>query len=316
MQSALGVSELNEWGVTLIKEGTGELRASLLQVSESFRRWILDAGLSAESRTKLFNNGLFAAISDKIATSTDAFAAVRMAEWLERWPEIEDLVIDTAPGLHAIDFLTKPSKMTDFLDSKLVDWLKGFVIESQEKTSIWQKVVKAGARKVLDGLSQVGGQGFLLNFGEFLILLDGVIVTLIARLERAKLWLKSPDTQYYMVTAVRDDSLRVTKEFCKGLKTLGVQRQCVVLNRTLPEDFTLDPGTQKFLMETNGSQSQVAFRNHLKAYSTLQKTLKVQFLNQSLPVVVLPVATHLDAKSSVRQEDLAQLGAQLEGALF
>ena len=308
LQSALGSQDLTELGVTLLQEGKGELRASLLQVSDSFRRWIQEEGLSAESKAKLFGNGLFAAISDKIATSNDAFAAVRMAEWLEKWPEIDDLVIDTAPGLHAIDFLTKPSKMTDFLDSKLVDWLKNFVIESQEKTSIWQKVVKAGARKVLDGLSQVGGQNFLLNFGEFLILLDGVIVTMISRLERAKIWLKSPDTCYYMVTAVRDDSLRVTKEFAKGLKSLGAQRQYVVLNRTLPAEFADDPGVRAFVEQNAAGKTELAFKNFLKAYLTLQKTLKVQFASQSLPVAVLPVATHLDGQSEVRLTDLAALG--------
>ena len=45
LQSALSSGELPETGVTLFKEGKGELRASLLHVGESFRRWVRDQGL-------------------------------------------------------------------------------------------------------------------------------------------------------------------------------------------------------------------------------------------------------------------------------
>lgn len=318
LQGALGAGELKETGTTLFTtEGGGELRAALLNISESFRRWVREQGLPKETEARLFANNLFRAVADKIATSTDTFAAVRVAEWIESWDGLEDLVIDTAPGVHAIDFLTKPARLMDFLDSKLVEWLKSFVGERDQKAGLWQKVVKAGARRILDGLAQVGGQTFLLNFGEFLILLDQVFVRMLARLERAKAWLHGPETTFYIVTAVRDDAARVSIELASSLRAFNARNVNVAINRAFPEALARDPGFAAFVAKPDGEGSAHAqfFANSLASYLKTQEDVSLRLGKLASRVVSLPVAARLDATAEVRLDDLAFLGGLLREAL-
>jgi anion-transporting ArsA/GET3 family ATPase len=307
LQGALAAGDLSELGtkLPLFDSSEGELRAALLHVGESFRRWVREQGLPPASEEKLFTNYFFRAVADKIATSTDTFAAVRMAEWLEQWPEMDHLVIDTAPGVHAIDFLTKPGKLMDFLDSKLVDWIKTFVSEQNQKTTLWQKVVKAGARKILDGLAQIGGPAFLLNFGEFLILLDQVFVKMVSRLERAKIWLQSKDAHFYVVTAVRDDSARVSLELVKALRSISAKSVAVAINRSFPEDLKSCPQLPLVLRDTS------FFANSVRRYLATQDQVKKDVSQFSARVAELPIASKLDSPQGVRLEDLASLGALL-----
>lgn len=323
LQGALNAGELSETGTVLFTGegpgGRGELRASLLHIGESFRRWVREQGLPPDVEARLFSNNLFRAVADKIATSTDTFAAVRMAEWLEQWPEIDELVIDTAPGVHAIDFLTKPGRVMEFLDSKLVEWLKNFVGEQEQKSTIWQKVVKAGARRVLDGLAQVGGQTFLLNFGEFLILLDQVFVRMLTRLERAKVWLQSRETAFYLVTAVRDDSARVSLELASVLRGLDARNVYVAINRSFPEALLANPAYGEFLgrVESGAEPHPHArfFANSMASFVRTQKNVTESMARLSSRVVDLPVASRLDAAAEVRLDDLAHLGGLLRSKL-
>jgi anion-transporting ArsA/GET3 family ATPase len=331
LQSALSAGDLPETGRTLYKEGEGELRASLLHVGESFRRWVREQGLPKDVEEKLFTNQFFKAVADKIASSTDTFAAVRMAEWLEQWPELEDLVIDTAPGVHAIDFLTKPGRLMEFLDSKLVDWLKAFVGEREQKSTLWQKVVKAGARRVLDGLAQIGGQTFLINFGEFLILLDEVFVRMLTRLERARVWLASPETSFYLVTAVRDDAARVSLELGSVLRSFNAQNVYVAINRSFPDALRADSAFAAFLAEPagqgllpkaaeeaskEGASHARFFANSLSSYVRTQDKV-TQSMARFSPkrIALLPIASKLDAAREVRMDDLAGLGELLREKL-
>lgn len=260
LQSALGVDNLGEQGVRVPLPDSdgeggarGELYAAMLHIGESLRRWVREEGMTEETQSRLFSNNLFRAVAEKLATSTDTFAAVRMAEWPAQYGDLDDLVIDTAPGIHAIDFLAKPEKLSAFLDSKLVDWLKWFVGAHESRTNIFQKALKSGARRILDGLAQVGGQTFLLNFGEFLILLDDVFRTMMRRLEFARQWLKHPSTNFVLVTAVRDDAASVSRELGRTLAGMQLKARLVVVNRAFPDVLALDPGFQTLCAGAPGS---------------------------------------------------------------
>ena len=318
LQTALGIDVLPELGarIQLPAEYSGELHAALLHIGESLKRWVREEGMSEQTQARLFQNNLFRAVADKLATSTDTFAAVRMAEWPSQFAQLDDLVIDTAPGIHAIDFLSKPEKLSSFLDSKLVDWLKWFVGAKDEKSNVFSRVMKSGARKVLDGLSQIGGQMFLLNFGEFLILLDEVFVTMMKRLEVARVWLKDPSTQFYIVTAVRDDAASVSTELGRTLKNMKLKARLVIINRAFPENLSSADGFVEFVNQcqedtSDENLSARSFANHMSNFVLTQKRVKEQMAPFGEAVIELPVATQLDASVALRVTDLAFLGDEL-----
>jgi anion-transporting ArsA/GET3 family ATPase len=319
LKGALGVEELTEKGTMIEGVDPGKLEAAFLNVSECFSRWIQQEGMSAESQSRLFENRLFRGVVDKFASSTDTFAAVRLAEWGET-PRFDHIVVDTAPGLQAVDFLSKPDKLIAFLDGKLIDWIKWFVGGEAGSRSMIQRVVKSGARRVLDGLAQIGGQNFLLNFGEFLILLDGVFLTMFRRLESVSQWFRSESARFYLVTAVREDAVYVGRKLGQELDILGIQGRCVIINKAFPEELNRDPGFQAVMAaprteprtEQRG-MPQTPFLNYLSSYHRLQSEVTAEMSGTARTIITIPLASGLDGTESIRLEDLVKLGNHILG---
>lgn len=311
LQGALGLSELPETGALIdLPNCSGTLRASVLHIGDSLKRWVAEAGLSPAAQEQLFANSLFRALAERLATATDTFAAVRMAEWPERESGLTDLVVDTAPGIHAIDFLSKPEKLSAFLDGKLIEWLKWFAQEQQQSSGLLQRIVKGGARKIIEGLSELGGQRFILHFAEFLILLDEVFARMMTRLNFAGHWLRSPETHCYIVTSVRYDAVQVASELSRTLKSLKLKVGQVIINRAFPEELRADSGFSESLRQLR-QQDASFFANYLENFIIVQRRVQEQLGRGAESVLTLPVAEHLDAHSSLRLDDLAFLGRKI-----
>lgn len=325
LKDALGVSELSEQGTSIafaggsLSDSSGSLKAAFLNVNACFTRWVEEEGMPPEARERLFANRLFRALVDKFATATDTFAAVRVAEWSEL-ESFDHVVVDTAPGLHALDFLSKPDKLMAFLDSKLVDWLKWFVGADPAKRSVMHRVFKAGARRVLDGLAQIGGQNFLVNFGEFLVLLDDVFATMLRRLGAVVAWMRSDRAHFYLVTAVREDAVFVARRLMAELHRLETRHRTTVVNKAFPDVLALDPGFVELMARkppqaagSAGGQPQTPFLNYLTSYTRLQELVLAELASSTRPPVRIPLASGLDGTETIRLEDLVKLGQQLLG---
>ena len=321
LKDALGVPDLSEQGTDIglgasVAAGTGgSLKAAFLNVNACFTRWVQEEGMPAQARDRLFENRLFRAVVDKFATSTDTFAAVRVSEWMEL-DSFDHIVVDTAPGLHALDFLSKPDKLMAFLDSKLVDWLKWFVGADPEKRTLVHRVFKSGAKRILDGLAQIGGQNFLVNFGEFLVLLDDVFATMLRRLERVVAWMRSDQAQFYLVTAVREDAIFVARRLMTELQRLKTKHRVTIANKALPDALIHDPGLATLaLQRMDQGQSDPLhpprpFVNYLSSYGRLQDEVLQDLGAASRPILV-PLASGLDGTEDIRMDDLVQLGQRV-----
>ncbi|WP_161597703.1 ArsA family ATPase [Fluviispira multicolorata] len=311
LQSALGVNNLSERGVLipLANKGVGELRAAVLQIGESLSRWVEEKGLPTDKQEKLFENPYFSALAEKMASASDTLAAIRIAEWVEQYPDVEELVIDTAPGIHAIDFISKPEKIMAFLDGKLVEWLKWFVGGAQEKQSFFARALKTGARKVLDGLALVGGRSFLINFGEFLTMLDDVFLTAIVRLKYSQKWLQHSSTQIILVCSIRDDAVFVTKELGRILKSMGINPSLALINRAFPAHLKDEIAFQDFISKNEFLiESEKLLSNYLSSYIMTQQNIYNQLINYADLVIEIPISAGLDTEQELRLSDLSSLG--------
>ncbi|MES2616086.1 MAG: ArsA-related P-loop ATPase [Bdellovibrionota bacterium] len=316
LQSALGIHFNGEEGVSILMENAngGELRVSMLQMEDTLKRWIEQKKMNSVKQKKLMSNPYYTALAEKLASSSDTLAAIYIAEWLERFPQVEDFIIDTAPGLHAIDFIVKPEKVASFLDSKLVDWLKIFVGDpGKDKKSFFSRIVKSGAKKILDGLSLVGGQSFLVNFGEFLISLDEVFLTAMDRLKLARKWIFHSSTNIVLVTAVRDDAVSTTKEFGRILKSLKLSVALSIINRAFPNHLLQEESFQKFInakFEKNSCED--LFANYFSSYTHVQKRVCADLEKFSEMVIEIPNSLDLDKNQELRLADLCALGQKIQ----
>lgn len=314
LQSALGVTNISEAGTLIpLKNTSGHLRASVLHIGESLMRWVDEKGMSREKKDQLLKNPYYTALASKLATAIDTLAAIRVAEWLEQYPETEELVIDTAPGIHAIDFIAKPEKVSLFLDSKIIEWIKWFVGSANEKQSFVARAFKSGAKKVIDGLALVGGRNFIVNFGEFLILLDEVFITALDRIKFAQKWLNNSNTQIFVVTSVRDDAIFVSKEIQRILVKIGIHPSFAIINKTFPEFLEKNLNLQSFLNKNEYTDPKEAlFANYLKSYLTTQEKVAKELSYAKISIIEIPISSGLDGTQELRFSDLTSIGDHIQ----
>lgn len=275
----------------------GELRACVLHMEKSFVRWVEESKMNEEDKKKLFANPYFSALADKIASSGDILAAIRVAEFVEKNPQMTDLVIDTAPGISAIDFIVKPEKALAFLDSKMIDWIRGF-----------------GAQKILNGFRLLGGKSFLSQFAQFLILIDDILFNVRKRLKYTQSWLFRSDTSFILVTSVRNDAGKVAKELAKILKSMRIEPRTCIINRAVKRNLQMSP-SESAVSSCGLTQGSMPFINFLSNYIRTQNNLYKELEQISKQTIELPILKNLDSETKLRTSDLCDLGTKLRRSI-
>jgi anion-transporting ArsA/GET3 family ATPase len=302
LRSALGLPELPEHGVEVAAAGSAALQAALLDPSACLRRWVAEACDPAE-RAALLANPYFLALADRLAGLNDAIGCVRAVEWAERDPALTELVLDTAPGVQAVELLARPDKLMAFFDGRLIRWLTRFARLSASG------VAGHGGRRMLEGLADLSGAGALRNLGELLSALDAAIATMIARLGRARSWLRDPTTAIVIVCGVSDDAADAARGVARGVRPLGFVPTLIVLNRVLPA--SLDAWSPD---RDDGAPVQArSFERYVQSYLRTQQRVRAQLAAEHVPVLDVPDVATLDQAD--RLAGLAALGEPLRIAL-
>jgi anion-transporting ArsA/GET3 family ATPase len=246
----------------------------------------------------LLRNPFFLALADRLAAATDAFAAVRLAEWAETDPGLDDLVVDTAPGLNGLEFLGKPERLLSILHGRLLRWLSAAATAGSTERE---------ARRVLRGLSRIAGGRVLLELAEFSLLMERVGAAMIGRLERAHSWLREESTELLLVCVARPGAAAGLQLLAAELHGLGFARGPAILNRALPASLLGLPAGGE-------GEEPRAFRRFVRASARLQAET-VRELAASFRVIEAPIAPGLDAKGEAHLAALEVLGANLMAGL-
>ena len=303
LQGALGI-ELPD--VQVLVPNAGELRAALLRPEACMRRWAAETCADREEREKLLRNPFFLAVADRLATATDLLAAVRVAEWGERDPQLEDLVVDTAPGLDAIEFLRRPQRLTAFLEGRLVAWLRQLSTTSPQ--GALRDAVRGGARRVLGGLVRIGGTRMLRELADFVSLAQGLFSQMLARVERMQRWLASSETEILLVTAVRADATHGARQLVDALAGVGLAPTATVLNRAVTPELADELASLGSL-----PPDAAGLVRYARAYSEVQASVSETLRPLAPRLVHVEAKPGLDAPERVAA--LAALGERLRRAL-
>jgi anion-transporting ArsA/GET3 family ATPase len=300
LRSALALGEDLAHGVPVrIANGGGALDAALLDPSACLRRWVTEASPDPDTSARLSTNPYFLALADRVAGLSDAIGSVRAIEWAEHDSALTDFVLDTAPGLPAVELLTRPEKLLAFFDGRLVRWLV--------------HLARFGAighgGHLLSGLSHVSGADGLRAAGDFLSLVEGAVETMKRRLAHARDWLGDPRTSLVIVCGVSDDSVAVAEALDRAVRAIGLQTRLVVLNRTLPAAL----GNWSPHIGADSLPPTFPFVRYVGNYLGAQAQVRTRLDAQFPRVVEVPDSDALDTAS--RQGSLAALGEPLRMAL-
>ncbi len=305
LQGALGV-ELPDVEVPV--PHAGELRAAILRPEKAMRRWAAATCTDADARDRLLRNPFFLALADRLATATDLLAAVRVAEWAEDDPALDDLVVDTAPGLNAIEFLRRPQRLSAFLEGHLVAWLRR--LADADRGGPLGAVLRGGARRVVGGLARIGGTRMLLDLADFLSLARDLFTQMLERVEAMQRWLEDPSTEIVLVTSVSDDAAVAARQIGEALTAVNLAPRATVINRAMPPGLGKELG--RIPQAALGPEAEALVR-YVKAYAAMQERVVRAVTPLSSRVVVMPASPGLDEAD--RAEALAGLGARLLDAL-
>jgi anion-transporting ArsA/GET3 family ATPase len=283
LRSALHLDAMDEAGVVL-PSGKGELRAALVEPEVSLRRWAAEACPDEAARTRLLADPLFAALASRLAGATDAIAAARAAEWAERDPALDELIIDTAPGLAGVELLAHPEKLLALLSDRLLRWL--------------QHAGHGG--RVLGGLARITGAASLTRMGDFLTLFDRGLQELAGRLQRARDWLRHANV--IVVAGVSDDACQSAVDIATAVRALGLSPGTAVLNRALPSRHSVVPTDDPSLR---------SFLHYVDRYRALQGRVETKLAVDFPRVLALPESGHVDLQGPAGLDGLAELGTTL-----
>lgn len=284
LMSALGV-ELSDREAPI--PGEPGLVAAVLSPRESLARWVAEAYPEERDRARLARNPFFVALAGRLASATDIFAAVRLAEWVERDETLDNLVIDTAPGLNAIEFLRRPERLAAFLETRVATFL----------------------RHIPRALARVGGVSLFSELAEFFTLIEPPLDRLVARLGVAQRWMGSGAMELLLVTAVRDDAARVARDIAAALAERNLSPRAVIVDRALPDALLRE--LPRFAGEV--PEEATAFLRYARAYAAMQSRI-VEAASPLAPrLVTVPAVRGLD--ETERRGALAGLGEHLRAFL-
>ena len=288
---------MSEQGTRVALAGAaGTLDAALLDPSASLRRWVAEASPGA-ARGELAANPYFVALADRLAGLADAIGCVRAVEWAERDPALAELVLDTAPGLSAVELLARPDKLMAFFDGRLMRWLVRLARLGP---------ARRGGR-LLAGLADVSGTRTLRDVGELLSAIELAAGDMVARLERVRHWLRCAATSLVVVCGVSDDAADVAAALDRAVRDLGFAPSLFVLNRAL----VTPPGWTP-LVASDAPAPAHAFARYVRSYLRTQDRVRARLDAGQVRVIDVPDCA-LDGPS--RLDALAALGEPLREAL-
>ncbi len=326
LRSALSVEHVDEEGKIFWNHENqhGYLRAAILNLPDSLKRWIIDEGLPIEHQNQLFEHPLFRTLAEKIASATETLAPVRMAEWLEQYPDTEELIIDTAPGVHAVDFITRPEKLLAFFDSKILQWMKWFAGETKwewrngkkeivQDQNFIQKFFRMGARTTLTMLGKAGGENVFISLVELILLMDQIFYKIIDRLEQAKKWIRSENTKIYFVFSLREDSISVVLDLKRILEEnqISPNQFNFILNKSISDEFLESEELKNFLKHNTIGEVELLFKSYILSFPRLKQIVYQKLENSKIfQIKEIPITSSLTNinQKEMKFKDLLEIG--------
>lgn len=295
LQDALDV-ELSDLDVPV--PGTEGLRAAIVHPHQAIRRWVFQACTDRDAITRLEANPLFSALGDHLATAIDILAAARIAEWAETDAALTDLVVDTAPGIAAVEFLRSPRQIQALVTGWMLRWLRAVARTGDDHF----RGLRLGARRVLGGLASIVGTRMVVDLADFVAQVRAPLEHMLARVEYTERWLRSESTELLVVTSPRDTAAAGAAQVAEALRGEHLTIRAVIVNRTLAVELAAELGAVE---PPAGAEPLVGYA---RAYASAQADVLGAASAWAPAVLTLPSRPAL---VEARRSALVELGTSL-----
>ena len=232
LADAMGIKLGFEMTKVRLPESKGELWAAMLDQKAVFDQLVKKYAPSPKIYNQIFSNQIYNSISGNLGGPQEYMALAKLSELADG--DYDLIVIDTPPDTHAIDFLDKPSILSDFMDKKVMNWLiKPFTLA--QKMGLLKAV--SASEKLMFGLAKVTGVSMLQKLAEFLVLMETTISGLHKSGEKIINLLQNQNTCFLLVTTATSSGTLSSINIATLLKQYGYQLSAIILNRQIPEIY-------------------------------------------------------------------------------
>jgi anion-transporting ArsA/GET3 family ATPase len=212
----------------------GDLEAAMLDMKQAWDRMIERYSPDRATAQRILRNPLYQRITDSFVGSHE-YAAIEALYELHDAGEYDCIVVDTPPSRNALDFLEAPSRLTDFVGSRLLSLLSG------GPSRFGFRAMNYAAAPFLRLADRLLGAEVLAEVSDFVrqlqLLYDGIQ----GRARSVYRLLRSPQTGFVVVTTLEQGPFSEAEFFCTKLREFKMPLRAMVVNRVLPDVFR-DPG--------------------------------------------------------------------------
>ncbi len=228
LAQALGLQgftkELQEVTGDGLKEGM--LFASMLDSERYFDKVMGRFAKSPEQLERILSNPLYRTTVENLGGTHEYAAMERLLEFagMDRF---EKIVVDTPPTQNAVELLSAPARLADFMDGSVMRWFRG----SDKR---YLQLFRQGTRLAMKLLQKIFGAEFLDAFSTFMDDLEGMHEGFRERnLEVIKL-LQGETSAFLLVNYPSEARHQESLVFLNSLKEFGIPLAAVLLNRISP----------------------------------------------------------------------------------
>lgn len=257
-----------------------QLFATMLDTQRYFDRVIGRFAKTPEQRDRILANPLYRIMVDHLGGTHEYAAMERLLEF-SRDSAFDRIVVDTPPTQNAVDLLSAPQRLAEFMDSSVFKWFQG-------GSKPYLSLFRTGTKLAMKFLQKLFGSEFLDSLGKFFNDLEGMQAGFRQRHLEVLELMRSPSTAFLFVTYPSEARFLESQTF---VKTLGDQRiplAAIVLNRVereVPRAIGAVPGLEaSALAQVNNVLS------YLNTAYTQQQTWVRRFVDlaATTPLVQVP----------------------------
>ena len=228
LAQALGIDHFHEdlQKVSLPSHPQASLHASMLDTQRYLDKIVERFATSPGQREKVMSNPLYRSMVDSLGGTSEYAAMERLLEFVNDG-RFDKVVVDTPPTQNAVDLLSAPQRMADFMDNSVFRWFQG-------KTPKYFSFFKQGTKIVMKMLQTVFGGEFLNRLAELFESLEGMQAGFRSRHLEVMRLLQSPSAAFFLVTFPSQARFEESVAFLKALEDFRVSLSGVILNRVEP----------------------------------------------------------------------------------
>jgi anion-transporting ArsA/GET3 family ATPase len=203
-----------------------ELFATMLDSQNYFDKVIDRFARNKEQKERILSSPLYKTMVDSLGGTHEYAAMERLLEFSSS-NQFEKIVVDTPPTQNAIDLLSAPQRLADFMDNSVIKWFQG-------PKPVYLQFFKQGTRLAMKMIRVLFGTEFMDSFTRLMDDFEGMQAGFRERNLEVLELLRDKRTAFLLTTYPSETRYLESVSFRETLKQFQISLSGIVLNRIEP----------------------------------------------------------------------------------